>query len=45
MGRITNKYIEIKDEEWEGKTCPHLAPLTCLILLYSLDKINNDMIL
>jgi len=31
MGRVTGKYIGVGDGDEEGKTCPHPAPLPCLI--------------
>jgi len=33
MGRVTGKYIGIGDEDGEGKTRPHLTPLSCLTIL------------
>jgi hypothetical protein len=43
MGRVTDKYMEVGDEDGEGKTRPHPAPLPCLDA--GEDEINTLLIL
>jgi len=33
IGKVTGKYMELGDEDGEGKTHPHPAPLPCLASL------------
>jgi hypothetical protein len=44
MGRVTGKYMRVRYGDGEGKTCPHSAPLPCLVpVIYYSDNENLSM--
>jgi len=42
MGRVTGKYMRIRDGDGEAKTHPHPAPLSCLVPSRKLYPVKID---